>query len=1091
MRRLILAILVLLCSLSAGADVMRQNFINPPASARPWVYWFWLNGNITEQGIKADLQAMAKVGIGGVLIMEVDQGAPVGPIDFMGDKWQNLFSVMLKEAARLGLEVNMNNDAGWNGSGGPWITPDKSMQKVVFTETMVEGGQDVSVQLPQPEAVRGYYKEITVIAFPKPGSFRVPDIGNKAAYGLGGAGQPIGVVPADSVVSSRSIINLDDSMDASGKLSWKAPAGTWTVLRFGHTTTGAVNGPAPATGTGLECDKLSTEGAEANWNGMMGKLVAANKQYIGKSFVATHVDSWEVGSQNWTEKMPELFRYRTGYRISPYMPAFAGYVVNSAEETERFLWDLRSTISYGVINNYAGTIRKLANKSGLRFTIEAYGSPCDYLPYAKQADEPMGEFWIGAGAIESCRGMASAAHIYGKRIVGAEAFTAGSDERWLQYPGSIKALGDRAFCEGINRFVFHRYAMQPWLNREPGMTMGPWGLHYERTSTWWQQTNAWHKYLARCQQMLQTGQYVADVCYLQPETTFRGFEMKQLNGYAYDEVTPEAVTNLMTVKNGRFVLPGGMSYRLMVLPNSDRMTPALIKKVYDLVKMGGVVLGSLPKATPGLTYYPASNGNLAAVTTELAKYAAAKRPAGVGRVLSGMSPEEALKLMGVAPDCGRITGSRLNWIHRRIADGELYFVANPSTLTQVVQLSFRVKGMVPELWHPETGAIEPAAVYAPTPQGTSVRLSLLPQESVFVVFRKGTKPSMRLTSLKQNGNTVIALSKSAAKATASSLQVVSARYGIFTDPARTIDAKPRVDALLAKGVEEFRVSDLAADGDPAFGVVKTAEIVVKSKNRTYTITGTDTDMISLYDPEIVVAYRAGVRPIDAKSAQLTAWSAGKYELTASDGRSMVKTIPALPKEKPLTGPVKVQFQPGKGAPASIVMPELASWSESSDPGVKYYSGSANYLLKAQMSASELAPGRCWMLDLGNVKVIAELKVNGRKIATLWKSPYRYDITGWLRTGANNIEVRVTNLWPNRQIGDELLPDDSERHPGGTLVKWPEWVDGPGSSPTGRVSFTSWRLWGKNDALQPSGLIGPVVLRPGQKVQVKWDEKKAR
>ncbi len=1087
MRRLILAILVLLCSLSAGADVMRQHFVNPPASARPWVYWFWLNGNITEQGIKADLQAMAKVGIGGVLIMEVDQGAPVGPVDFMGPNWQILFRVMVKEAARLGIEVNMNNDAGWNGSGGPWITPDKSMQKVVFTETTVEGGQDVSVQLPQPETIRGYYKDITVMAFPKRGSYRVPDIAGKAAYGLGGAGQPIGAVPSDSVISADSIIYLDASMDANGKLSWKAPAGTWTVMRFGHTTTGAVNGPAPATGTGLECDKLSVEGAEANWYGMMGKLLADNRQYVGKSLVATHVDSWEVGSQNWTEKMPELFRFHSGYSLTSYLPAFAGYVVNSGEETERFLWDLRSTISFGVVNNYAGTIRKLANKNGLRFTIEAYGSPCDYLPYAKQADEPMGEFWIGAGAIESCRGMASAGHIYGKNIIGAESFTAGSDERWLQYHGSIKALGDRAFCEGINRFVFHRYAMQPWVNREPGMTMGPWGLHYERTTTWWQQSNAWHKYLARCQQMLRTGQYAADVCYLQPETPFRGFEMRQLNGYAYDEVTPEAVINLMTVKNGRFVLPGGMSYRLMVLPGEVRMTPTLVSKVRDLVKMGGVVLGSLPKLTPGLTYYPASDGKLKAVTTELTAYSAAKRPAGVGRVLSGMSPEEALKMMGVAPDCGRISGVSMNWIHRHLADGELYFVANPSSLAQEITLSFRVKGMVPELWHPETGTVETAAVYAPTAQGTSVRLSMLPQESVFVVFRKGTKPSLRLASLKLNGSTVVALSKASAKPSASLLQVVSARYGLFSDPSRTIDAKPRVDALLAKGVEQFRVADLAIGGDPAFNIVKTAEIVVKSKNRTYTVTGTDPEMVSLSDPEGVVANRASVRPLDANSAQLTVWSAGKYELSASDGRSMVKTISALPKAKPITGPVKVQFQPGKGAPASIVMPELASWSENSNPGVKYFSGSANYLLKAKMSASDLAPGRCWMLDLGNVKVIAELTVNGKKIVTLWKSPYRYDITGWLRAGANNIEVRVTNLWPNRQIGDELLPDDSERRGDGTLVKWPEWVDGAGVSPTGRVSFTSWRLWGKNDALQPSGLIGPVVLRPGQKVQVKWGE----
>ena len=210
--------------------------------------------------------------------------------------------------------------------------------------------------------------------------------------------------------------------------------------------------------------------------------------------------------------------------MTPYLPVFTGRVVGSLEAAERFLWDVRRTVSELVIENYAGHFHRLANARGMRFTVEAYGGPCDCIPYGGQADEPMGEFWTpGGGAIETCRGMASAGHIYGKRIIGAEAFTSGDQERWREHPALLKALGDRAFCEGINRFVFHRYAMQPWLDYRPGMTMGPWGQHYERTQTWWEQSRAWHEYLARCQFLLRQGLFVADVCHLQAEVAAAGF----------------------------------------------------------------------------------------------------------------------------------------------------------------------------------------------------------------------------------------------------------------------------------------------------------------------------------------------------------------------------------------------------------------------------------------------------------------------------------------------------------------------------------------------------------------------------------------
>ena len=310
-------------------------------------------------------------------------------------------------------------------------------------------------------------------------------------------------------------------MSKDGRLVWDVPPGKWTVVRFGHTPTGKDNHPAPLEGRGLECDKLSRKAADAMFEGLMGKLIADSKPLAGKTLVATHIDSWEVGSQNWTPAFREDFQRLRGYDPLPFLPVMTGRVVDSLEVSERFLWDLRQTISELVVENYAGRFRELAHQHGLRLSIEAYDGCCDDMTYAGQADEPMGEFWswaFGSGA-DWCTEMSSAAHIYGKPILGAEAFTATDKEKWLGHPGGIKALGDWAFCEGINRFVFHRYALQPWRDVKPGMSMGPWGLHYERTETWWEQSKAWHEYLARCQFLLQQGQFVADICYLEPEAS--------------------------------------------------------------------------------------------------------------------------------------------------------------------------------------------------------------------------------------------------------------------------------------------------------------------------------------------------------------------------------------------------------------------------------------------------------------------------------------------------------------------------------------------------------------------------------------------
>jgi hypothetical protein len=1170
-RLLTILTLTTLCALNlTAADALERRFTHPPDSARPWVYWFWLSGNITSNGITADLEAMKRVGIGGVLIMETDQGAPVGPADFMGPQWRNLFKHVAAEARRLGLEVNMNNDAGWNGSGGPWIKPEQSMQKVVWTETNLAGPKHFDGTLAQPETAAGFYQDIIVLAFPTTGAHRIAGMRQKALFETGFVDVPAGQsLPAEMLIDRSRQLDLTPHMGRDGRLQWDVPAGQWTVLRLGHTSTGVENAPAPKTGRGLECDKLSKEGIEANFAGMMAKLVG-DTRVKGESatggLVATHIDSWENGAQNWTAKMREEFKKRRGYDLFPFLPVMTGRVVDSAEVSERFLWDLRQTISELVAENYAGHMRELAHAAGLRFTVEAYGAPCDSIPYGGASDEPMGEFWSPSGAMETCRGMASAGHVYGKRIVGAESFTAADQEKWREHPGSLKALGDTAFCEGINRFVFHRYALQPWAeDRRPGMMVGPWGQHYERTETWWEQSAEWHRYLARCQFLLRQGLFVADICYLQPERPPQSFEAHPRLGYDYDECGAEVVLKRMSVKNGLITLPDGMSYRLLVLPQTGRMTPPLLRKVRDLAQAGATIVGPPPQKSPSLSGFPECDNEVCELSRQIwgdsDASPIAERRLGSGRVFRQREPEKILADMGIAPDF--TSGEPLRYIHRRVDDTDIYFVANHTPRSLSTTASFRVAGKAPELWWPDTGRLERAAVFQESNGRTSVGLTLGPSGSVFVVFRKPLASAIAATRLIHDGETVLSATpgsepkvrieratygvpgspdqtrdvrqKMQQKADAGEhnflvsslaegddpapnvlktlvvdfviggthytvkgqdpaivhltangvgLVVEKARYGVLDDPKRTRDVRAKLQRLVDAGESSFPVSRMADGDDPALMVVKTLEVEYSLDGKQMSAHGTDPELIELRP---LAAERELVAELHATSASklaLQAFQPGKYEVEFGDGTRRQFDAQEIPQAQEVIGPWTVRFAPVWGGPAQATFEKLVSWSSHPDAGIKYYSGTAVYSAAFELPRTLLKGDRRLYLDLGRVEVMAEVKVNGKRFPLLWKRPYRLDVTAAARAGQNTIEIAVVNLWPNRLIGDEQMPEDSEREPNGTLKRWPQWLlDGKPSS-AGRYTFSMWRLWKKNDPLLDSGLLGPVKLIPAQEFEVR-------
>lgn len=1164
---------------SPGRAQLAAGFQDPPPAARPWVYWFWLDGNLTKGGITADLEAMERVGIGGVLIMEVDQGAPAGPARFGSEPWRELFKHVCSEAARLGLEVNMNNDAGWNGSGGPYITPELSMQKVVWTETSLTGPQPYEGTLAAPQKMADYYRDIAVLAFPSPaGNARIDDIQAKAAF-VTRHNLPAPATwpawPADQIIAREGIVDLTARMDRDGRLTWDAPAGQWTIVRFGHTSTGAMNGPAAADVRGLECDKLSKAGAEAAFNGLMRKLVADVGPLAGKTLVSTHIDSWEIGSQNWTPRFREEFQQRRHYDPLPFLPVLTGRVVGSLEISERFLWDWRLTVSDLIVENYAGHFRELSHRHGLRLSIEAYDSvPVDEMAYGGRADEPMSEFWSWAkwATAYSCTEMASAAHVYGKPILGAEAFTANDAEKWYGHPAVIKDLGDWAFCEGINRFVFHRYAMQPWQDRRPGMSMGPWGLHYERTQTWWEQSSAWHMYLARCQFLLQQGRFVADVCYLAPEGGPRRFvapHSRDFAKYNFDGCPAEVVLTRMSVKDGRLTLPDGMSYRLLVLPEAETMTPVLLRKIKELVEAGATVVGARPVRSPSLTDYPQCDAEVKRLADELWGDCDGRNVTehrrGRGRVVQGKKPEEVLAAAGVPRDFAAQSvnvPNSVRYLHRTIGDTEVYFVANKNPQPEQAVCSFRVAGRRPELWWPDTGKIEPAVVYDAAEGCVRVPISFEPAGSVFVVFRPGAalEPD-RVVSVSREGtplldtawmpetaeagdnhtritNTFTMLAW--VKPTGNTEILPEANDGIagmgnqrndvlYPAPGHEVWQPGHAGAGIAagrNGVCVFEHSDdyfapmlvhpaplkdwthvavVYRDGQPTLYLNgRSVHTGLKSRRTVHPGVGVQhTRPIFPFDGQVsgLMQFDRALTPeeLGAKMKTITpapalnrmagfrlergekggylavAWQGGSYVLKTADGAIRRIEAPVIPKTVEIKGPWKLQFTPGWGAPQQVMLEELIPWNEHPEAGVKYFSGAATYCKTITVPGELIAKDRRLFLDLGRVEVMAEVRLNGKDLGILWKPPYNVEISDAAKAGENALEVKVVNLWPNRMIGDEMLPEDSERNPNGTLKTWPSWVQEGQPSPAGRYTFTSWRLWSKNDALLESGLLGPVRL----------------
>ncbi|QIK55680.1 DNA-binding protein [Dysgonomonas sp. HDW5B] len=1075
--RKILSICLLFClslNLSYAQD-LRQLWTSPPEESKSWVFWYWMQGAVSKEGITADIEAMKEVGIAGAYLMPI-KGVPEKPfitpiVEQLSPLWWEMVKFAFEEADRVGVKLGFHICDGFALAGGPWITPELSMQKVVWSKANVKGGTITDLLLPQPENYQGYYKDIAVFAYPTPqgegistetmkpkvttnvsdidpqfladknsdGTFRsespcwiqyafdkpftcrsvqvqapprsfqgqrltieASDDGvsfrkivqlepprqgwqnddfpmtnsiptTTARYfrflyhksgtepgsedldaakwkqslkikGIrlssearihqyeGKSAQTWRVSPrttneqitTDLCVDPKQIIDITQYLDKDGKLNWKAPKGNWTILRMGHTSTGHTNATG-GKGAGLECDKFNPEAIRLQFNSWFGKAVEVSGEDLASRVLKVfHVDSWECGSQNWSSNFREEFKKRRGYDIYPYLPVMAGIPIESTETSERILYDIRQTISELVVDKFYAILKEEANAKGCQFSAECVSPTMmsDGMMHYKNTDLPMGEYWLQSPTHDKPNDVLDAisgGHIYGKNIIQAEAFTQ-LRTMFDEHPAMLKSLQDRHYALGINRLSYHVNVLNPWLDRQPGMTLDGIGLYFQRDQTWWKLGKAWVDYAQRCQALLQFGKPVIDIAVFTGEELPRrallpdrlvpflpgifGEEKVQqekirlanvgeptrqmpvgvnhssnitnaenwvnaLRGYQYDSFNPDVLLNSAKVENGRIVLSNGMSYAALVIPgkhpmqpNPERISTEVAHKINELSAQGATILmGELPSQT--LNYKEKKDH----VTWN--NFRAMNLP----------YMDENFDKIGIERDFivkennSSQYATNVAYTHRQGNGVDIYFISNQLDTLRQLEISLRTSGRIPERWNPVTGEISTDIQWNIQNKRTNVSLTLDANESVFIVLK------------------------------------------------------------------------------------------------------TPTDQI-------------------------------KNQLKVTEIHSPIV----------INTPWQVLFdEKSRGTKEPVIFNDLTDWSTHKNEQIRYYSGTALYQNNFKLTSDQKTR---YYLEIEEVCNLAEVKVNGKSCGIIWTKPYKVEITDALKSGNNTLEISVANTWANRIMGDE-------------------------------------------------------------------------
>jgi len=821
-------------------------------------------------------------------------------------------------------------------------------------------------------------------------------------------------------IKKTDIINLSDNVK-DGILKWDAPEGEWTIIRYGWTCTGAVTSTNSDGWSGLSLDHLNPDAFKKFSDDVILPLITT-AQSVGTSLHFLQTDSWEMGNVGWTNNFANEFKKFRGYDLTPFLPVLAGRVVESVEQTDRFLHDYRQTIGDCIATYHYQLLSDLAHQHGLGIHPESGGphsAPVDALKVMAISDFPQGEFWATANTHRindaerlAVKQSACVAHTNGKRFVAAEGPTS-IGPQWERAPKDLKSNIDRIFCSGVNRIVWHCFTSSPKEFGVPGNEYFA-GTHLNPNVTWWKQAGDFISYLDRCQYMLQQGLFVADALYYYgddvPNFVFLKEDVKDLAfGYDWDKCSKDAIINRLSVKDKKAVFPDGMSYRILILPNQRSIDLDVLRKIETLVKEGLTVVGPRPSFATGLTNFPECDKEVNEIASRMwgaKNYDNVNNNYGKGKVI--WSEDYSLSSFDNAqqiPDSLRtfkhkdITGilsdmnvkkdfeftsvqknTALDYIHRTSDDMEIYFVVNrfgrkgindfeflyltalPDRYEQL-ECKFRVSGMIPELWDPMTDQIKKILTYREENGQTIIPLNLEPEGSQFIVFRKGDKAS--------------------------------------------------------------HIINIEKDGKQFF----------------------PNNQFKHFDKQCIEVVKSGAKVLT------TINEPGTYLLTRSDGKTTKNFMNKPNNTFVLSGKWDLHFDTLWGGPNHVTIDTLKSWTHFENPGIKYYSGSAVYSKTFTLNQADLKENKV-MLDLGNVLEMASIIVNSHKLSVKWSAPFEFDITKYVRQGDNKIEVEVVNLWPNRLIGDGKMANEK------------------------RFTKTNINKYNGPDAekyLRESGLLGPVKL----------------
>ena len=562
-----------------------------------------------------------------------------------------------------------------------------------------------------------------------------------------------------NAISKENIIDLTAQMAEDGTLNWNIPEGRWNVIRLGYSLTGRENHPASPEATGFEVDKLNPQYVRNYFTNYLDQYKDATGGLMGKrglQYIIT--DSWEAGTQNWTDNMAEEFLARRGYELTPWLPALTGKVISSAKESDEFLWDFRRTLEELVAEyHYDQSTEILAERGMGRYSESHEGGRAliaDGMEVKRTAAVPMSATWTPGGfggpgpdvAIRhkaDVRESASVSHIYGQKFVAAESLTA-MGTAWAWSPRLLKPIADMMLASGLNRFVIHTSVHQPVDDKIPGLGLGPFGQWFTRHETWAEQAIAWTTYLARSSYMLQQGDFVADVAYLYGEshniTELFGNELPDVpTGYEYDFINADALLNVLEVDDGKITSPGGAGYKILVLDKSTaNMTLPVLKRIKEMVNAGAVVYGNKPLHTPSLKD---DVEQFNALVDELWPIENGINSLGLGKIYIGYTLSDVLESEKITPDFSYTRpadDTELLYVHRQLGDIDIYWVNNRNDRVEELEATFRISGKEAEIWHPEKGAIDKVS-YTIENNLTTVPLALSQNDAVFVVFRNKAK----------------------------------------------------------------------------------------------------------------------------------------------------------------------------------------------------------------------------------------------------------------------------------------------------------------------------------------------------------------